>query len=113
MTAMVTETAFANAKLVTADRVIDGHLLVRGEKIAAVESGPAGGAIDCDGDYLLPGLVELHTDSLERHVEPRPGVRWPLRPALLAHDAQIAGAGITTVFDALALGDFDHAALRR
>ena len=62
------------------------------------------GAEDCDGDLLAPGLVELHTDNLERHLEPRPGVRWPEAPAILAHDAELAGAGITTVFDALRVG---------
>jgi alpha-D-ribose 1-methylphosphonate 5-triphosphate diphosphatase len=54
---------------------------------------------------LLPGLIELHTDNLEKHVSPRPGVRWPMPAAVLAHDAQVAGAGITTVFDALTVGE--------
>ena len=62
------------------------------------------GAEDCGGDFLAPGLVELHTDNLERHLEPRPGVRWPEAPAILAHDAELAGTGITTVFDALRVG---------
>ena len=53
----------------------------------------------------MPGLVELHTDNLERHSSPRPGVRWPADAAVVAHDTQIAGAGITTVLDALAVGD--------
>ena len=61
--------------------------------------------IDLDGDYLVPGLVELHTDNLEKHFAPRPGVNWPAVPAVLAHDTQIAAAGITTVFDSLSLGD--------
>ncbi len=65
----------------------------------------APGALDLEGDFLLPGLVELHTDNLEKHVAPRPGVRWPMPAAVLAHDAQIAGAGITTVFDALTIGE--------
>ena len=33
------------------------------------------GAIDLEGDYLLPGLVELHTDNFERHLMPRPKTR--------------------------------------
>ena len=61
--------------------------------------------MDLDGDWLLPGFVELHTDNLEKHYAPRPGVRWPARSAVIAHDAQIAAAGITTVFDAVAVGD--------
>ena len=62
---------------------------------------------DLDGDYLIPGLVELHTDHLESHFMPRPGVEWPPHYAVIAHDAQIAAAGITTVFDALRAGSFD------
>ena len=83
-----------------------GSVLVRDGRIAAVEPGtrvPAG-AEDCEGDWLAPGLIELHTDNLERHLEPRPGVRWPEGPAILAHDAELAGTGITTVFDALRVG---------
>jgi len=59
---------------------------------------------DMEGDYLIPGLVELHTDHLEGHYAPRPGVRWDPIAAVQAHDAQIASSGITTVFDAVRAG---------
>ena len=77
-----------------------------GERIAAITEGDfvPRGAIDCDGDYLLPGLVELHTDNLERHLEPRPEVKLPHVQAILAHDGELASTGITTVFDALRVG---------
>jgi alpha-D-ribose 1-methylphosphonate 5-triphosphate diphosphatase len=80
---------------------------VRDGEIARIDNGRsrAPETIDLAGDYLLPGLIELHTDNLEKHVAPRPGVRWPMPAAVLAHDAQIAGAGITTVFDALTAGE--------
>ena len=61
-------------------------------------------AEDWGGDYLLPGLVELHTDNIEKHIAPRPGVLWNHEAAILVHDAQVATAGITTVFDALGIG---------
>ena len=104
---MSAETIFTNARLVLPDRILDGTLVLRGEWIAAVDEGRSAlpGAVDCGGDHLLPGLVELHTDHLEKHVEPRPGVAWPGRAAALAHDAQLAAAGITTVCDALCIGD--------
>ena len=60
---------------------------------------------DLEGDFLIPGIIDLHTDNLERQVLPRSNARWPSRSAMLAHDAQCAAAGITTVFDALCLGD--------
>ncbi len=100
------EQIFTNARLVLADRVIEGTVTVKNSDIREVGEGPssAPGAIDFDGDYLIPGLIELHTDNLEKHCVPRPKVHWPVPSAVLAHDAQIAAAGITTVFDAVAVG---------
>jgi alpha-D-ribose 1-methylphosphonate 5-triphosphate diphosphatase len=103
----MTEFVISNARVVTRDAVIHGTVQVRDGVIAEISDVPASvpSALDFDGDYLLPGLVELHTDNLERTSNPRPGVRWPADAAVVAHDTQIAGAGITTVLDALAVGD--------
>ena len=102
---MARDLSVANARIVTADAVLAGSLAAADGRITAIDDGAAcaAGSIDFDGDYLLPGLVELHTDHLERHYTPRPGVHWPAVSAVMAHDAQVASAGITTVFDALAL----------
>ncbi|NUT75441.1 alpha-D-ribose 1-methylphosphonate 5-triphosphate diphosphatase [Pseudomonas sp. C1C7] len=104
---MPVEQILSNAQLVTADRVFYGTVLLRDGLVADVAEGPSRlpQAQDLNGDFLLPGLVELHTDNLEKHMTPRPGVDWPSRPAVLSHDAQIIAAGITTVFDAVSIGD--------
>lgn len=101
----------ANAQLVLADEVITGSLNVVDGTIASVDEGThvSSGAIDCEGDFVAPGLVELHTDNLERHLSPRPGVAWPHNAAIVAHDAELASTGITTVFDAVRLGFIEHA----
>jgi len=110
---MSATTVFSNARMVLADEVVSGALSVAGGRIASIDSGPtAEGAIDLDGDFLLPGLVEVHTDNFERHLMPRPKVHWAPLPALLAHDAEMAAAGITTVFDALGVGEADPESLR-
>ncbi len=103
---VTSELCLANATVVLQDCVITGALHVVGDRIAAVTEGDVVpvGAIDCDGDLIVPGLVELHTDNLERHLEPRPKVKMPHVPAILAHDGELASAGITTVFDALRTG---------
>lgn len=100
------ELILTNARIVTADAVVEGSVVVRDGIIAEVDErrSTTAAALDLEGDYLLPGLVELHTDNLERHIAPRPGVFWPPDSAVLAHDAEIAAAGITTVLDALRLG---------
>ncbi|MCK0196646.1 alpha-D-ribose 1-methylphosphonate 5-triphosphate diphosphatase [Ancylobacter sp. 6x-1] len=98
----MTETVFANANLVLPDQVVRGNVVVREGRIAEIGEGTApAGAVDLKGDYLIPGLVELHTDHVETHLFPRPRVKWNALAAVLAYDAQIAASGITTVFDSL------------
>ena len=113
---MSNETIFANARVVLPDQVVLGRVLVAGTCIVDVDPGHsvAPGALDMEGDYLVPGIVDLHTDNLERQVQPRSLARWPSRSAMVAHDAQCAAAGVTTVFDALCLGDlgFDKERIR-
>jgi len=102
-------TLFRNARIVTADRVFTGCLRVEDGRIQEMrESSSAGAGVDFQGDYLLPGLVELHTDHLESHYVPRPAVLWHAGSAVLAYDAQIAAAGITTVFDSFRVGVDEH-----
>ena len=109
-------TCLTNARIVLPDRVLHGTVVMDGARIVAAEPGAshAPGAVDMDGDMLIPGVVDLHTDNLERQVQPRSNARWPSRSAMVAHDAQCAAAGVTTVLDALCLGDlgFDKDRIR-
>ncbi len=100
------ETVISNARLVLAQEVKLGSLSLRGGLIADLEHGPSrhSGALDLEGDYLIPGMIELHTDNLEKHYMPRQGVAWDAVSAAISHDVQIAGSGITTVYDSLTLG---------
>jgi alpha-D-ribose 1-methylphosphonate 5-triphosphate diphosphatase len=110
MTTLVLE----NATLVLPDRVVEhGWLAASDGVIVEIGEGrPPESGLDCGGDTVLPGLVELHTDHLESHYSPRPKVRWNPLAAVMAYDAQIASAGITTVFDSLRAGtDADSASL--
>ncbi|GAA0630928.1 MULTISPECIES: alpha-D-ribose 1-methylphosphonate 5-triphosphate diphosphatase [Thalassospira] len=110
----MTEQIFTNAKLVLANEVIDGAVQVKDGKISDISDRPSNlpGAEDMGGDYLMPGLVELHTDNLDKHLTPRPKTRWPATAAVVAHDNQVASAGITTVFDAVSIGDVNEGSER-
>jgi alpha-D-ribose 1-methylphosphonate 5-triphosphate diphosphatase len=103
-----------NARIVTADEEFTGCMLVEDGTIRSLDRGDtaAPGAEDWAGDWLLPGLVELHTDNLEKHLVPRPGVLWNAHSAMVAHDAQCAAAGITTVLDSIVIGDMDQGGAR-
>ncbi|QDC11508.1 alpha-D-ribose 1-methylphosphonate 5-triphosphate diphosphatase [Oceanicola sp. D3] len=97
------DTVLTNARLVLDGEVVEGHVRMQGAEIVDVAAGPVRGE-DMGGDLLIPGLIELHTDNLERHIQPRPGVDWPHDAAILAHDGELASVGITTVFDAMRVG---------
>ncbi len=94
-----------NARVVTRHETFLGTIVWDDGTIRSVDRGvtanPA--AEDLGGGYVLPGLVEIHTDNLERHLQPR-STRWPATGALFAHDAQVAATGITTVLDAICIG---------
>jgi alpha-D-ribose 1-methylphosphonate 5-triphosphate diphosphatase len=99
-----------NATIVLPNEVFRGTLRVNDGIILDLDrtrNSPLYG-MDFEGDYLLPGLIELHTDHLENHLAPRPGISWPSMAAILSHDAEVAISGITTVFDALAIGDLNE-----
>jgi alpha-D-ribose 1-methylphosphonate 5-triphosphate diphosphatase len=102
----MTDQILTNAEIVLEAEVMHGTIVVADGHIRAIDPGNTGvtGAIDCEGDFVMPGLIELHTDNLERHIEPRPGVDWPHAAGILAHDGELASTGITTVFDALRVG---------
>lgn len=104
---MNSELLITNAQIVTGDRIIEGSVMIEDGNYSEVDEGKSdlSSAIDFEGDYLLPGFVELHTDNLEKHFKPRPGVSWPSEAAIMAHDAQMATSGITTVLDAIRVGN--------
>lgn len=103
---MTQETALANAHLVLPNDIVHGCIYISDGIITEISEGDTipPGAIDCAGDLVIPGLIELHTDNLERHIQPRPRVDWPHAAAIIAHDGELASCGITTVFDAMRVG---------
>jgi alpha-D-ribose 1-methylphosphonate 5-triphosphate diphosphatase len=91
--------------LVTPNGLTSGEVLIRDGRIAAIDPrrSPSPRALDWSGDWLVPGLVDIHTDNLEKHYQPRPGALWDAYGAALSHDGQCAAAGVTTVLDSLSL----------
>lgn len=90
-------------EVVLRDRVIPrGAVRIEGGIIAEIREQPAASAdIDGDGRLLLPGFIDMHGDMVEREIEPRLNVRFPLELGLFELDKKLAGNGITTAFAAL------------
>lgn len=99
-----------HAEVVLAEEVRkDVAVLIEDEHIAALDPDTSGTArvIDLAGRLLLPGMIDLHCDALEKEVEPRPGVYFPLDFACAQADKRNAAAGITTVFHALSFANHE------
>jgi len=100
-----TEFTLAQARIVTPAGMIEGAVDVEDGLIAAIRPCAAPvGAADLGGDFLIPGIVDVHTDHVEAHVFPRAGVQWNFLNALMAHDAVVIAGGTTTVLDSLCVG---------
>ena len=97
-----------NARIVLIDEVLnDASLLVEDGVISAINPVTIGNAeqVDLEGKLLIPGMIDLHCDALEKEVEPRPNVRFPLDFACAQADKRNAAAGITTVYHALSFAN--------
>ncbi|MDU6077635.1 MAG: alpha-D-ribose 1-methylphosphonate 5-triphosphate diphosphatase [Pantoea sp.] len=96
-----------NVRLILENELVAGSLEMHDGLIASFSETPSRqpGALDGEGGYLLPGLVELHTDNLDKFFAPRPKVDWPAHSAMSSHDALMVASGITTVLDAIGVGD--------
>lgn len=96
------------ARVVLRDEVLeDAALLIEDGQIAAINpaSGNGAQALDLRGKTLMPGMIDLHCDALEKEVEPRPNVHFPLDFACAQADKRNAAAGVTTVFHALSFAN--------
>ncbi|MEO1143116.1 MAG: alpha-D-ribose 1-methylphosphonate 5-triphosphate diphosphatase, partial [Pseudomonadota bacterium] len=106
------EQIFTNYRLQLPDQEITGTLVVRDGLIADIQPGIVSQGLNGEEAYLMPGLVELHTDHLEKCMNPRPSAKWPLDAAATYHDRDLAASGITTVCDAIAVGDITPTSIR-
>lgn len=92
-----------NGILVTPSSSVKGTLHIENDVIAGVyreETPPVSGCptIDAEGHYVLPGLIDLHGDAIEKAIQPRKGVTFPVSMALRHLQGPLLAAGITTMF---------------
>jgi alpha-D-ribose 1-methylphosphonate 5-triphosphate diphosphatase len=107
------EYSIINARVVTPERIIDpGKVRIESGFIADIQPDAAGSrdikgndTIDARGCLLLPGFVDIHADSLEMAIAPRPMAPFPPAAILPTYDAKLAMHGITTVFHCVGLAD--------
>ncbi len=101
-----------NARIVTRDEDFIGSLEVKDGRIQSMDRGASQVGEDLDGDVLIPGIIDIHTDNLEKHFFPRPNIDWSPLSAAVTHDAACISVGVTTVFDSLSIGSFNGSPAR-
>ncbi|MFK5914295.1 MAG: alpha-D-ribose 1-methylphosphonate 5-triphosphate diphosphatase [Woeseiaceae bacterium] len=102
------KTYLTHARIILEDSIIeDGSVLIGEGKILSINPDivDAEEVIDLKGKTLMPGMIDLHCDALEKEVEPRPNVHFPLDFACAQADKRNAAAGITTVYHALSFAN--------
>ena len=102
-----------NGKIVTPTHYIEnGFISIVGKKIIAIgsmdqfEYDPImeEAIIDAHQQYILPGIIDIHTDALEAEIIPRPGADMPINVAFRELERKMNGCGFTTVYHSLHLG---------
>lgn len=98
-----------NARIVTPEGTLDGASASirqgRLDKIRDGFIGNGGARIDADGGWLLPGLIDMHSDALEKDIEPRPNAFFPLDIVLYELDKKLAACGVTTIYHSISFAE--------
>jgi alpha-D-ribose 1-methylphosphonate 5-triphosphate diphosphatase len=101
--------AIKNGKIVTPDRIVEGKiLLLDHDRIFGFSDNPddacdAERVVNAHGRYIIPGLIDVHSDKIEQYIQPRPTSQMDFEFALKTCERDLLGAGITTMYHSLSL----------
>lgn len=85
-----------NEKFISADLVIKGEFIQRIDVYGSNEI-----AVDLGDKKVVAGIVDLHSDAIEKEIEPRHGATFPVELAVAELDKKLSMAGVTTMFHAI------------
>ncbi len=107
------KTCIYNADIILPERIIRGSILIDGNRICEVEESglprvyghPDIKMVDAEGCYVMPGLIDIHCDAIEKEMQPRPNTMFPIDMAFYELEKKLAMSGITTMYHSLCLSD--------
>ncbi|MEC9492526.1 alpha-D-ribose 1-methylphosphonate 5-triphosphate diphosphatase [Flexistipes sp.] len=103
-----------SSQILTGGRFIPADIAISGSIISSIEPYKSlDSAIDMGNMKIVPGFVDLHSDAIEKEIEPRPGARFPLKAAVMNLDKKLGLSGITTMFHAVGFNDEELTKNRR
>jgi alpha-D-ribose 1-methylphosphonate 5-triphosphate diphosphatase len=101
--------AIKNGRIVTPDRIIDGRiLLIEQDRIYGFCDGLDGlddveRVVNAQGGYVIPGIIDVHSDRIEQYIMPRPTSQLDFEFALKVFERDLLGTGITTIYHSIPL----------
>lgn len=101
-------TTFVNGKLILPDKIQEGYVLILEEKkilqiCPAEEVACDGETVDLKGRYVMPGMIDIHSDMIESYIQPRSTAVMDFTMALKEAERMLAGCGITTMFHSISM----------
>lgn len=98
-----------NAKIVTPDEVINnGSVIIDKGKIIEITDEviiTGENSIDAENNFLLPGFIDMHSDSIEKEIESRPGTYLATNIAIVELDKKLSASGVTTIYHSVSFAD--------
>ncbi|UOE95413.1 alpha-D-ribose 1-methylphosphonate 5-triphosphate diphosphatase [Alkalihalobacillus sp. LMS39] len=64
---------------------------------------PNSSDVDATGKWIMPGLIDTHSDTIEREIQPRPGSVFPIELSFFELERKLAVQGITTIYHSLSM----------
>ncbi len=61
--------------------------------------------VDCKNCYIMPGLIDIHSDSIEKIIVPRKGTKFSVDHALYDIDRQMICQGITSIYHSMTMAN--------
>lgn len=101
-------TILKNAKIVQPDSVSEGTVVIEDDLIVEIKDDPnplLSEGIDLKGQWLIPGVIDTHTDYLEKEIAPRPSSEFPIDLAFHYMDVRAISSGLTTVLGAIRISE--------
>jgi len=103
-------TTLINGKIVTENAILENFVLrIKEEYIDRIVSRDTsieyGEIIDCNGNYIMPGLIDIHSDVIENIIVPRKGIIFDNHTALVEVDRELASQGITTMYHSISIAN--------
>ena len=102
-------TIITNGKLILKDQLLEGYdIVLAGDRIESIcptgqEEQENTRIYDAKGSYVMPGIIDIHSDMIEAYIQPRSTAIMDFEMGLKEAEKVLAGCGITTMFHSISM----------